>query len=304
MLESNPIFPKEAEKNNAKRTGKYYALENGIGLTIIKAAGDLSHPYLSQPKPELIQFYFVLGGKANFVFPRSGYQHTVPADHVMLLYRPKDTEALEIQPEGNTHLLGLFIHLHKLHELLTHDLNVLPFLEQAGKEQSFHEERNLSSSLSMVVSQMFNESYVPSNDVLYYQGKSLELLSFYFHQEESDAGEKCPFLLDEYKINQLRQAKRIVQEQMLQPPTLKELARIIGLNEYQLKVGFKNVYGKSVFQYLTEYKMEYARKLLDEQHLRVNEVSDKVGYSSPSHFIVAFKRHFGVTPKKYLMALR
>ncbi|MEL6845426.1 MAG: helix-turn-helix transcriptional regulator, partial [Bacteroidota bacterium] len=76
------------------------------------------------------------------------------------------------------------------------------------------------------------------------------------------------------------------------------------LNEYQLKVGFKNVYGNTVYQHLTNYKMEHARRLLDKQDLRVNEVSDLVGYSNPSHFIVAFKRRFGVTPKKYLMSLR
>ena len=35
----------------------------------------------------------------------------------------------------------------------------------------------------------------------------------------------------------------------------------------------------------------------------VNEVGLKVGYSTASHFIAAFKKKFGITPKKYLLSL-
>ena len=91
---------------------------------------------------------------------------------------------------------------------------------------------------------------------------------------------------------------------MANPPQLKELAREVGLNEYQLKAGFKNIYGSPVFQFLTDYKMEHARKLLDSGTYKVNEVGFMVGYSNSSHFIAAFKRKFGITPKKYSMALQ
>jgi len=60
------------------------------------------------------------------------------------------------------------------------------------------------------------------------------------------------------------------------------------------------MYENTVFRYLHEYRMEYARKKLDEGEIRVNEVSSEVGYQNPSHFIAAFKKKYGVTPKKYL----
>jgi len=66
-----------------------------------------------------------------------------------------------------------------------------------------------------------------------------------------------------------------------------------------LKEGFKQIYGDSVFSFLLEYKMEYARKLLESNQYNVNEVGLKVGYSTASHFIAAFKKKYGVTPKKY-----
>jgi AraC-like DNA-binding protein len=46
--------------------------------------------------------------------------------------------------------------------------------------------------------------------------------------------------------------------------------------------------------------MEYARQLLDNGQNNVNEVGLKVGYSTASHFISAFKKKYGTTPKKYL----
>ena len=56
---------------------------------------------------------------------------------------------------------------------------------------------------------------------------------------------------------------------------------------------------KPVFQYLLEYKMELAKKLLSEDDNNVNEVSMKLGYSTSSHFITAFKNKYGLTPKTY-----
>jgi AraC-like DNA-binding protein len=49
--------------------------------------------------------------------------------------------------------------------------------------------------------------------------------------------------------------------------------------------------------------MEVARKLLEAGNDNVNEVGHKVGYSTSSHFIAAFKKKYGTTPKKYVMSL-
>jgi len=49
--------------------------------------------------------------------------------------------------------------------------------------------------------------------------------------------------------------------------------------------------------------MEFARKLLETGSHNVNEVGLKVGYSTASHFIAAFKKKYGTTPKKYVMSL-
>ena len=85
--------------------------------------------------------------------------------------------------------------------------------------------------------------------------------------------------------------------------SLNDLADEIGLSLKKLKEGFKQIYGDSVYSFLIDYKMELARKLLESGDYNVNEVGLKIGYSTSSHFIAAFKKKYGVTPKKYLISL-
>jgi len=116
--------------------------------------------------------------------------------------------------------------------------------------------------------------------------------------------EQCPFLVDEDNVRRIKNAKEIIIERMAEPPTLSELAEEIGLSLKKLKEGFKQIYGDSVFSFLFDYKMEFARKMLDSGEHNVNEVGLKVGYSTSSHFITAFKKKYGTTPKKYLLSLK
>jgi AraC-like DNA-binding protein len=55
-------------------------------------------------------------------------------------------------------------------------------------------------------------------------------------------------------------------------------------------MGFKQIYGDTVYGFLFDYKMD-RRKLLDSGSYNVNEVGLKIGYSTGSHFIAAFKRN-------------
>ena len=110
-------------------------------------------------------------------------------------------------------------------------------------------------------------------------------------------------MVDEVQAGKIHLAKKIILERMTNPPSLAALSAEIGLNTKKLKEGFKQLYGQSVFAYLLDHKMEEARRMLDSQQYNVNEVGLKLGYSTSSHFIAAFKKKFGTTPKKYLLSV-
>ena len=143
-----------------------------------------------------------------------------------------------------------------------------------------------------------NNASLPNKvKTLYFKGKAYELLSLYFNRGEDANIDQCPFLVDESNVAKIKQAKDIVIARMAEPPTLQELSEEINLSLKKLKEGFKQIYGDSVFSFLFDYKMEVARKLLETGSHNVNEVGLRVGYSTASHFIAAFKKKYGITQR-------
>ena len=89
---------------------------------------------------------------------------------------------------------------------------------------------------------------------------------------------------------------------MIEPPTLIELSNEVEISLKKLKQGFKQVYGSSVFSFLLDYKMQVSKRLLSSGNYNVNEVALKVGYSTATHFINAFKKSWNYT-QKILMSI-
>ena len=134
---------------------------------------------------------------------------------------------------------------------------------------------------------------------LYIKAKIYELFSHLYNRNIDQNIEQCPFLTNEENFKKIQKAKNIVISNMTNPPSLIDLSNEINLSLKKLKEGFKKIYGKPVYQYLLEHKMELAKKLLSENSYNVNEVSIKLGYSTSSHFITAFKNKYGLTPKNF-----
>ena|GEM_PF-2978716 len=81
-------------------------------------------------------------------------------------------------------------------------------------------------------------------------------------------------------------------------PTIRELARLFGTNDCTLKKGFKELFGTTVFDYVTQKRLQEAYLLLTHTEQSVQDVAAAVGYGNPAHFATAFKRCFGLTPLK------
>lgn len=93
--------------------------------------------------------------------------------------------------------------------------------------------------------------------------------------------------------------QRLVQslEDML--PSQKQLAREFALSESTLKRHFKAVYGKTMYDYYLEKKMELAKWLLQERKISVSETAYRLGYEKVSAFICMFKKYHKVLPGSF-----
>jgi AraC-like DNA-binding protein len=207
---------------------------------------------------------------------------------------------LEVVVNPKSNLVFLYITVEKLHQLFVQGSEEIAFLNPENINKKYYADRPVPPLIALSVSQLFQTRINgPAVDV-FAKAKAYEILALFFNKEEGMDVEQCPFLNDEQNVEKIRLARKILLDRMTSPPTLKDLAKEIALNEYRLKEGFKNIYGKTVFQYLNDYRLDVARHMLDSGSLKVNDVAYQIGYTNPSHFIAAFRKKFGITPKKYI----
>ena len=259
---------------------------------------------LERPVDErLIQFHFCLKGQARFLYHGGSYVLDLPRDQSLLLYNPETGLPLQVILNPGTRLVSVLMPIRKFHSLFTSEADFIPFLSPDNLDRKYYKQHPVTPSLSIILSQLWNEQLHPSVSTLYCKGKIYELLSLYFNRNPETQAEQCPFLVDEENVQRIRLAKEIIIERMAEPPSLAALASEVGISLKKLKEGFKQIYGDSVYSFLFDYKMEVARKLMETGKYNVNEVGLKVGYSTSSHFIAAFKKKYGTTPKKYLQEI-
>lgn len=282
--------------------GKFSALfeQDSIALRMVENTLTESMAVAGLVGKNIIHFYFCLDGAATFQFGPY-YQREIQSHRNYFFYNPEKELEFALLLTPGSRMIELSISLEELHQLFTHE--TLPFLKPENAKGKFYDEREIPASLFVVLNQLFSINLDENAKRLYYQGKAFEILSLYFSEKKPDT-ENCPFLNDQVVVRKIKNAKDILMKNPEAPPGIKELAKAAGLNEYQLKVGFKEIYGNTVYGYLLDHKLDHARALLDTQQLQVNEVAYQIGYANPSHFIAAFKKKFGVTPKKYLMGKR
>ncbi|WP_462316224.1 helix-turn-helix domain-containing protein [Methanobrevibacter sp.] len=130
----------------------------------------------------------------------------------------------------------------------------------------------------------------------YFKLKCLELLLFFSIASETKT-ESLP--LSKKQVDLIENVKNDLINDLESKITIDELSDRYGVSKTTLKNCFKEVYGKPIFKWRKEYRLDYACRLIEEGELNISEISKKVGYSSPSKFSQAFKEHIGCTPSEY-----
>lgn len=79
----------------------------------------------------------------------------------------------------------------------------------------------------------------------------------------------------------------------------KEISEYASLSASYACTIFKNETGQTLNQYLTEYRLNKARELLNDPRNTVSSVSTMVGYNDSNYFSKAFKKYTGISPTVY-----
>ncbi len=172
------------------------------------------------------------------------------------------------------------------------------YCEYENENLAFLRKNNLiiTSEMQLIISQIDDAFELDPTNSMYIEGKILELLSLqikYCHSCYDTS--KMPS--DE--LEKTRKAEYILTSNVSHPPSIPELASMVGLNAYKLKKAFKQDYGNTVYGHLLTYRMNRARHLLLNSELNILEIGLECGYEHSSHFCKAFKRKFGVTAMQF-----
>lgn len=222
---------------------------------------------------------------------------------------PFDDSTLYVTLTPGAILLCFMLELKQLHALFGSGFGAD---EKAAKDfidgykmKNYFIDKDLTPNLAIIGHQFFKGINSEALLKMYQQSKIMEFLSHYLDVPKpvDEVAEKCPFIKDAFEIARIKEARDILLKNMMDPPSLKELARKVGTNEFKLKIGFKNVFGNTVYGYLTDYRLNKARQLLTIDNVHIKDVASQIGYSNPSHFIAAYKKKFGVTPKQHVKSL-
>lgn len=81
--------------------------------------------------------------------------------------------------------------------------------------------------------------------------------------------------------------------------SLQYVADMISLTPHYFSKLFKDETGVNFIDFITEERMKKARELLTTTNMNIDQIAEKVGFTSSSYFIRRFKRQYGLTPGQY-----
>jgi AraC-like DNA-binding protein len=211
---------------------------------------------------------------------------------------------------ANDAILKIDIDLHApgyLYQLIGEELEeVSPEIRElvAENHQSFFNDINLiTPAMRSALDQILNCPFTGNTRRIYLESKCLELIALKLEQfKQGDRYDRKPLCsLKPDDVDRIYLAQDILTKNADHPPSLMQLARQVGLNDFKLKLGFREIFGTTVFGYVHRHRMETARQLLSDRRMNVKEVAQAVGYANQSRFAAAFRKQFGINPKAYLL---
>lgn len=271
------------------------------GLLLIKTFNTTSKDILLNTKKRglPIQFHFNFDDKTTFKIIKGTYKLTMQEHDALLFFNPKNIIPIDavIEPKGK--MLSILLSLESIHRLFDDFAVDFSFFSSKYTKKKLYVKRQMSANELIIINQIYNRKIETKFDQIYIKAKILEFFTYYFNQKAQNT-DNPSVSFDKNVLEKIKKAKQLLIENIDNPPSVNKLASELILPVNVLKKAFKEVHGKPIYQYILHYKLDMASYLLLSKKYSVKEISYQMGYSAPTHFIVAFKNKFGVTPKKYL----
>ena len=300
---SKEIIKSDGSAFSAKDRREDIETEDGLMLRILDLQFD-EDTSLEAPVDRLVLSCVLEGHFEGYV---EGMTDIVGDSSQLRVYFGRGTKSFRLSYPAGTHYRSVQVLASReyIQKHLAADMDALPDLLlstlQSDTTDHYTYQRLLHPGLRIIAEQIMRCSLTGSLRDIFFRAKALELFSLGLSNLDAEEPSKQAMLLSVTDIERVREARDILLAARASPPTLSQLSRRVGLNEFKLKQGFRFVFNTTAFTLLNMDRMEEAERLLREGRMNVAEVGRKVGYTSNAAFSRAFRKCFGYPPSAILL---
>ena len=157
--------------------------------------------------------------------------------------------------------------------------------------------RSITPEMYALLSQLSNTSYSGKMKALFLEAKMTELFLLQWQHNKKLVGDRFLSFKASDK-DKIYNARQLIEEHLDEFITISRLAQLVGTNQRKLMQGFKALFGCTIYEYISDLKMQTAKSLLLDGNKNINEVAYHIGYQNAQHFTAAFKKKFGILPSR------
>lgn len=254
----------------------------------------------------LLELHFTI--KNNIHFQLAGFRRTtIREGHFNMTYIPCVENKIWFERQEEYATFDVYFSRSYLDDLSPYYPVLDGFLKNADKGfpatiSPFP--ATMSHEMIHLVGNVLQSVYEGDLKRFYLQSKMAELLLLALDRVNEVHFYDIDIVLRPTDIEKIRAARNHLLFNMDNPCTLVELAHRVGLNDFKLKKGFRQLYNMTIFDFLLNARMERAHSLLLETDMPVQDIALLTGYKNISNFTSAFKRIMGYSPSSLIRGNR
>jgi len=289
--------------------GKMLSFKLSNGISFLMFNGTLKEDLHIHMPPKLFQpicFHYVVKGSLSHFLMNEEIQYSLrPLQSSISTNQHKRKQHIVINQGEEQSVLIIMINREKYFEKVDCYINDMPpkmqdIFNDIKSENKFLYEANYSMRVGDIITDIKNDLNKDIVRSTFVEGKILELISYSVRQFRDDnEEERKQVLLRQSDVDKIKEAKSIMDQELLNPPTIKQLAKRIGVNQNKLKSAFKEIYDSTIRTYIINKRLDMARALILTDNYTLAEVANEIGYTNYGHFSRLFKRRYDMLPKEY-----
>ncbi|ARV14147.1 helix-turn-helix domain-containing protein [Polaribacter sp. SA4-12] len=213
-----------------------------------------------------------------------------------LLFNPQENSIIKRTKETKNAVELYFEESYLRNIISTEFTQLLVILKVNSKEKAFiNYGVFITDDLINIINSIKNCAYAGAKRSVFLELKIKELtivalaiyMDHYHEDEEIIATKEALQSVENYMKLNLKKELNIT-----------ELSVLAGMNTSKFKKSFKQLYGTTVFKYITSLRIEKAKTLIQQKSYTISQASYEVGYKNAQHFTVAFKKKLGYLPSE------